>query len=198
MNSWAVQLLTLLAVALGALASFLSTRMLDRSRWRREEALRWDAKRLEVYGDFASAMQQYVNIAWRVCADIGLPSTVQPLAAEVGLPALATAESNLSAQWEKILLLGSPDVTLAAKNWRHEAWHLDWFARQLRSDTVEFVKATKDRRQARRRFYSAARADLGVSSGDIPAEVDETDAWWRQWDGEPPSDVDDDHRSANP
>jgi hypothetical protein len=186
MNSWAVQLLTLLAVALGALASFVSTRALDRSRWRREEALRWDTKRLEVYGDFASAIQRHINIAWRVCAGIGLPTTSQPLAAEVGLPALATAESELSVQFERILLLGSPDVTLAATNWRHEAWHLDWFARQLRSDTAEFVKATQDRREARRRFYSAARADLGVASGDIPAEVEETDAWWRQRDGELP------------
>jgi hypothetical protein len=49
MNLWAVQLLTLLGVALGALASFVSTRMLDRSRWQREEALRWDVKRLEAY-----------------------------------------------------------------------------------------------------------------------------------------------------
>jgi hypothetical protein len=47
MIPWAVQLITLLAVALGALASFVSTRLVDRSRWQREESLRWDGKRLE-------------------------------------------------------------------------------------------------------------------------------------------------------
>jgi hypothetical protein len=43
-ESWIVQLLTILAVAVGAVASFVSTRLVDRARWRREEALRWDSK----------------------------------------------------------------------------------------------------------------------------------------------------------
>jgi hypothetical protein len=52
-TSWTVQLITLLSVAVGALASFVSTRLVDRSRWRREESLRWDSKRLECYGEFS-------------------------------------------------------------------------------------------------------------------------------------------------
>ena len=178
MSSWAVQLLTLLAVALGAVASFVSTRMVDRTRWKREEVLRWDARRLEAYNDFASAILNYINIGFRISAGLGFPTGVQPLDAEVGLPALAAAESDLSVQWEKLLMLGSPDVILASKNWRQEAWHLDRFARQIRTDTAEFVQAGRDRRAARRRFYAAARADLGVTSGEIPADADVNDAWW--------------------
>jgi hypothetical protein len=37
----------------------------------------------------------------------------------------------LSVQWEKVLLLGSPDAISAAGTWRNEAWHLESFARKL-------------------------------------------------------------------
>jgi hypothetical protein len=72
----------------------------------------------------------------------------------------------------KHIVLGSPTVIAAAHAWREEAWHLEWFARRLRNDPAEFTKATQDRREARKRFYSVARVDLGIISGDIPAEVD--------------------------
>jgi hypothetical protein len=50
MEQWPIQLITLLGVTIGALASFVTTRLVDRSRWQREEALRWGTKRLESYG----------------------------------------------------------------------------------------------------------------------------------------------------
>lgn len=181
MSSWAVQLLTLVAVALGAFASYTSTRMIDRSRWQREEALRWDVKRPEAYSDFASALVTFGNIAWRISAAHGLAAGVHLLDPEVGLLDLAAAESEANVQWQKILLLGSPDVIAAAHKWREEAWHLEWFARRLRSDSKELTKATRDRREARKRFYSVARVDLGVITGNLPAEVDPVaSAWWRQ------------------
>jgi hypothetical protein len=198
MSSWAVQLLTLLAVALGALASFVSTRTLDRSRWRREEALRWDIKRLEAYSEFGIAILDFINIAWRISASHGFPTGAEPLDSEVGLPAMAEAESKLSVQWEKILLLGSPEAIKAADNWRNEAWHLEAFARQSLSDPAEFTKATQDRRAARRRFYSAARADLGIVSGEIPAGTGVADTWWRLRDGQPDSSAKSDRRPLDP
>lgn len=65
-------------------------------------------------------------------------------------------------------MLGSPEVIVAGQEWRNEARHLEWFARSLRTDVAEYTKATRDRRAARTRFYSAVRADLGVLSGEIP------------------------------
>ena len=198
MSSWAVQLLTIVAVALGAFASYISTRMVDRSRWQREEALRWDVKRLEAYSDFASALVKFGYIAWRISAAHGLVATEHLPEPEVGLPDLVTAESEVNVQWQKILLLGSPDVIAAAHKWREEAWHLEWFARRLRSDPKEFTKATRDRREARKRFYSVARVDLAVTTGNLPAEVDPVaSAWWRQADTELPTDEEANRGSSN-
>jgi hypothetical protein len=122
--SWTVQLITLLGVALGALASFVSTRLVDRSRWQREERLHWDTKRLDCYSDFSAAIMRYINIGYRMAASLGLSAVVEPLNTDSGIPALAT-----------------------------------------------FVITAQRRRDARSRFYAAVRADLGVVTGDIPADL---------------------------
>lgn len=171
MTSWTVQLITLLGVALGALASFVSTRLVDRGRWQREERLRWDGRRLDCYSEYSAAMMRFINTGFQLAAGRGLPAAVEPLGVRAGLPALAAAESELSIYWAQLLILGSPQVVAAAQEWRTEAWHLESFARGRDSDPAEFEAASAQRRAARARFYTAVRADLGVLSGDIPPET---------------------------
>lgn len=98
MTSWSTSLITLAAVAVGALLSFVSTRVTDRSRWQREEGLRWDARRLDTYSEFGSALLKFTNIAQRMSAGLGFPSGVQPLDGEAGRPALAAAGTELNVQ----------------------------------------------------------------------------------------------------
>jgi hypothetical protein len=167
MEPWAVQLLTLLGVAVGALASFISTRLLDRSRWQREEALRWDTRRLECYSEFGSDLRRFIAIAHRIAAGLGFPSNAQPLDSASGLAALADAEDEVSVKEERLLMFGSPAVVEAAQEWRRAAWHLEWFARGRRNDLVEYTQANQERREAQSRFYSVVRADLGIVS-EIP------------------------------
>ena len=59
---------------------------------------------------------------------------------------------QLNAKWQRILLLGSPDAIMAAKDWQDEVFHLEYFARRLRNDPAEFAQAALDRREARKRF----------------------------------------------
>jgi hypothetical protein len=100
------------------MATFISTRLVDRARWQREEALRWDAKRLDCYSEFAVAIKRFIAIAARLCAGLGLPETAQPLDPATGLPALAAADQDLSVKWEQVMMLGSPDAITAAREWR--------------------------------------------------------------------------------
>jgi hypothetical protein len=171
MTLWAVQIITLLGVALGALASFVSTRAIERSRWRREETLRWDSKRLECYGDFSAAMIRFITIEDRIAAKLGLPAVIEPQGGESGLTELAKAEAEVSLYWSQLLILASPEVVTAAQQWRNQAWLAESFARGHRSNATEFEAALRSRREARGRFYKAIRADLGIISGDIPADV---------------------------
>lgn len=180
LDSWLLQLLTLLGVAVGALASFMSTRALDRSRWRREEDLRWADKRLESYINFSSSIMAYITIGYRISAGLGLTKSVQPLDEATGLPALADAESALSVAWEQVMILGSPPVIRAAYAWRNEAWHLDRYARRvLHEGDGEFRKATEARRAAQRDFYAAVRADVGLAGGEVPV-LPRLDYKWHQ------------------
>jgi hypothetical protein len=149
----------------------VTTRFVDRSRWQREESLRWDTKRLECYSDFSAAIMRFINTGFQLAAGRGLPAAVGPLDAGAGLPTLAAAEAELSIYWAQLLILGSPQVVTAAQEWRAEAWHLESFATGRSSDPAEFEAASAQRRAARTRFYSAVRADLGITSGDIPADI---------------------------
>lgn len=167
MESWTVQLLTLLAVVVGACASFISTRLLDRSRWRREEALRWDSRRLECYIDFATTISRYVTIGYGLTAGYREMTHVQALDATIALPELARMEAELSEKLEQVRILGDPKVVATCEEWRREAIRLDSFARGIRSNADEYEEATQARRAARERFYSAVRADLGIVSGEL-------------------------------
>ena len=73
-------------------------------------------------------------------------------------------------------MLGSPDAITAARDWRQVAWHLEWFARGLRNDAAEYAQVSEDGWAARDRFYAAARADLGIVSGEMP-DLNLPQAW---------------------
>src|SRR5580693_6270 len=102
--------------------------------WQREENLRWYSRRQECYIEFSSVIMQYINVGHRMAAGIGQPTAVEQLTADAGLPALASAESDLSLCWARLLILGSSEAIRAAQDWRSEAWQLESFARGRRND----------------------------------------------------------------
>ena len=114
---------------------------------------------------------QFINVEDRISGGLGLPAAVEPLNADPGLPALATAEADVSLYWAQLLILGSPGVVKAAQDWRNEAWQLESFARGYRNDPADFATAAQHRREARQRFYTAVRVDLGIITGDIPVDL---------------------------
>lgn len=114
---------------------------------------------------------QFINIEDRMSAGLGLPAAVEPLNAAPGLPALATAEADVTLYWAQLLILGSSEVVKAAQDWRNEAWQLESFARGYRNDPADFATAAQHRREARLRFYTAVRADLGIITEDIPVDL---------------------------
>ena len=138
--------------------------------------MRWDTRRLHCYGEFAAAIKRHIGISDRVCAGLGLPAGAQPLDPASGLAILAAAEDDLSVKWEQVLMLGSPDAIAAARDWRHAAWRLEWLARGLREGAAEYTQANLEVGSARKRFYAAARGELGIASGDIP-DLGQPPAW---------------------
>jgi hypothetical protein len=50
------QLPTLVGVLVGAAATYVATSTAERSRWRRQQSVRWDIHRYEAYAEYAHAL----------------------------------------------------------------------------------------------------------------------------------------------
>ncbi|MFF3858326.1 hypothetical protein [Streptomyces sp. NPDC002209] len=149
----------------GALASYLGATLMERSRWRRQLATRWDERRLESYIRYADAIKRFVSVAGRLAAAKGLFDLPQPLGAEAGLELLAEAELERGYAFETVLLMGDAETVSAARALQRQAWVLEQFARDQRSGTAEdWTRAFREFQDRRDAFYVAARKSLGVSA----------------------------------
>lgn len=84
-----------------------------------------------------------------------------------GEAALVAAEVERTMKWESVLLLGASEVIIAARAWHQSAFRLDRMALGRQSDMAwdEAVEAVS---RARRAYYEAAKADLGIGIGSEP------------------------------
>ncbi|GGJ78780.1 hypothetical protein GCM10010123_05890 [Pilimelia anulata] len=158
----AQQVWTLAAVAVGSALTFLAGFLTERSRWRRQHAVRWDERRVEVYAEYARALREWTTLGQRLAAGHGLDHPAQPLDPAEGYPQLAAAQGACLARWEAVLLLGDEATMAAAHAWQRQVYQLVGFARGLRDDPAAFQRLRHAIGVARRDFYLAARADMGV------------------------------------
>jgi hypothetical protein len=165
------QLPTLLGVLVGVLATWIATSAAERARWRRDQSVRWDEKRLAAYTEYSHAVKQMISAATRLqeqrSGQAGLAPARARAALAAGEAALAAAEDERTVKWESVLMLGSSNVITMARAWHQSAFRLEWIALGRASDASwdEAIEATS---QARRAYYQAAKADLGVSPGSEP------------------------------
>jgi hypothetical protein len=172
MASLGTQLATILAVFVGAAASFAFSQLAERFRWKRESSERWDEKALDVYIDYVNSTGRFEILATRMIAARGLDTHGSaPVDLTVGADDLARAESDLTERWASLLLLAPTDVISAAQRWRHAIWHIEWFARGLLNDETEYAIAAEEVDAARDSFIDAARSDLRLTKGPLPAIV---------------------------
>ncbi|RSM36091.1 hypothetical protein DMA12_41670 [Amycolatopsis balhimycina DSM 5908] len=171
MQAFLQQLPALIGVVIGALASFAATSAAERSRWRRTQSVRWDERRLTAYAEYASAVKKVISLSVRIAAHRGIHPDIDALPPEEGLPALAAAEEERTVKWETVLLLGTGSTVVAARAWHESAFRLQRIAsgREVELSWSEAIDAVS---KARRRFYEAAKADIGIALGDVPESYD--------------------------
>lgn len=166
------QLLVLLGVGVGALATYATTSLSDRTRWKRERAARWDEARMRAYADYANAVKKLVHLSRRVAAGRGLTRIAEPLSPNVeAIEALSDAEAERGRAWESVLLLGEPETIRAGRIWHQAAWRLYGYALGYITDNDQFAPASIEADRARGTFYEQARRDLGVSGGTLPTRI---------------------------
>ncbi|MFC0100992.1 hypothetical protein ACFFKH_26185 [Micromonospora marina] len=160
-----LQLPALVGVLVGAVATYLTTAAQERSRWRRQQAIRWDERRLAAYSDYAHAVKKGTSIAVRLAATRGVYQDDFWFGGETSEAELIDAEEERTTKWEAVLMLGDEAVVAAAREWHQVMFRLMRLAVGQSSD-LTWHEAVHAAGQARGRFYAAVRRDLGVKFGE--------------------------------
>jgi hypothetical protein len=170
MRDFLIQLPAILGVIIGALGTLLVTSLTDRARWRRDQAVRWDTRRLDAYVAYTATVKEIHTLARRVSAPYRRSSKSRPIDREQGLELLAEANARRTKAWEAMLLLGDETTVTAARAWQDAVAAEENLCSGDSIDEIdemEWQSAIEAVDQARDRFYLAARENLGVHGGSV-------------------------------
>jgi hypothetical protein len=168
-NTFLGQLPALAGVILGIAGTILATFVADRERWKRNQASRWDEKRLNAYTEYAKALKDVHKLAFRLTASRISVNGSTPTERGIGLELLEQAESAQTIAWEAVLLPGDEPTVTAARQWRNAVGRLGDFARDStdKDESAEWMTAVRAADELRDGFYSAARRSLNMGGGSV-------------------------------
>ncbi|MHA5047721.1 hypothetical protein [Streptomyces sp. SD15] len=165
MSAFIQQLPALIGVVIGALGSYLAIVRGDRARFRREQAVRWEERRLAAYSDYARCLKKTVTLTYRVAAHLEIDPHPHPLTPQEAAPQMAEALDARDPAWESLLLLGAPDVVETARAWVVVAIDMERVVQEP-TPSSETWQALLERQRARREaYYTAVRSDLALPPG---------------------------------
>ena len=167
MTNFLNQLPAILGVMVGALGTLLVTSFTDRARWRRDQAIRWDARRLDAYVALAATVKEIHALALRVSAPYRRYSQSRPIDREQALELLTEANARRTKAWEAVLLLGDEATVTVARAWQDAVGAEEYLCSGGSIDETEWQSAVEAVDQARDRFYLAARESLNVHGGSV-------------------------------
>ncbi|MER5428159.1 hypothetical protein [Streptomyces sp. NPDC002588] len=165
MSAFLQQLPALIGVVIGALGSYLAVVRSDGARFRREQAARWEERRLSVYGDYARALKKSVNLAYRVASHLGNDPHPHPLSPAEAEPLLAEATDGRDPAGEALIMLGSREVVDRAREWVTAVMDMERFMRAGTVDPVAWQALLERQRAGREGYYTAVREDLALPPG---------------------------------
>jgi hypothetical protein len=176
LNDLVRQLPTLIGVIVGALTSYLATSANERSRWRKEQYVRWDERRIAAYAEYSESLKKKAYCYLRIAAGNGLNVRAQPFHDKADqVQSSREIEVERSARWEKILLLGDQAVVSAAQQYGETIFALGDLAETSKIDEHEWLRIVQGMTAARGYFYNAMRHDLEIKSGSL--EYDPMLSW---------------------
>jgi hypothetical protein len=167
MSALTQQLPALLGVVVGTGGAILATGIADRNRWQRQQAARWDERRLQAYVDFANAVKEVHTYGLRI-AERDNPGSGHRVDREDALGKMEDADIRRTKAWESVLLLGDAETVLAAREWRSSVTEIMYFAQGVAPAGFALADAVTRANTGRDRFYDAARASLGIRGTATP------------------------------
>ncbi|MER0477902.1 hypothetical protein ABR737_06015 [Streptomyces sp. Edi2] len=165
MSAFIQQLPALIGVVIGALGSYLASMRGDQARFRREQAARWEDRRLTTYADFARALKKSVTLTYRLAAHLGNDPHPHPLSPEEAASHLADATDARDPAGEALLMLGTPHVVEKARTWVVVVMEMEGFLRDRTHSPEAWSDLLARQRAAREGYYAAVRRDLALPPG---------------------------------
>jgi hypothetical protein len=169
------QLLTIAAVLLGAMTTYLTNYWSERQRIRRELLTRWDDRKLDAYENYVDRVRAAVFLAVELyehreairASDAPEPELRADLANAIRLQGRA---------FERIMLLAGDEVIEAAHTLNAASRAVDWQATGKQPGTLaDWRNRNREVFAAINAFHEAARIDLGVTgsvTGDTHPDRD--------------------------
>lgn len=159
------QLPALIGVVLGSGMTFSATYWVDRTRWRREQTIRWDERKFSIYLDYSNAVKDLVTIAARLATNEPLESGIGPLERTAeNFDKLDAAEARRTLASEALRLLVDPDTGTAAREMTRCAWDLCRLVRKEPGrDDSQWKRAFADYEIVRDDYLMCARKALKIT-----------------------------------
>jgi hypothetical protein len=164
------QIVTIVAVVVGAGMSYLVTALGDRSRDRREVARSWVDRKLVAYTRYSDDAKSLAMVARQIAADLGLHDAAPEAAGERDmLAALSEAELRRSASYEAVKLLGDTGTLRATRELNETVHRLEWIAsKKLHPTTAQWDRSWQLYAEAAEEFRRNVRAELGIPGSLLP------------------------------
>ncbi|WP_369229954.1 hypothetical protein AB5J56_03675 [Streptomyces sp. R21] len=166
MSAFIQQLPALIGVIVGALGSYLVVVRGDQVRFRREQAARWEERRLAVYSEYARYLKKSITLTYRVASHLGNDPHPHPLSPEDAAPLLAEAAVGRDPAGEALLLLGSDEVVQKAREWVLVVIEMERFLDDRIQDPEGWQALLERQRASRGLYYAAIRRDLSLPPGN--------------------------------
>lgn len=165
MSAFLQQLPALFGVVIGALGSYVALVRSDRARFDREQAARWEERKLAVYAEYARTLKKSVTLTYRVAAHLGNDPHPHPMSPQQAAPLMAEATEARDPSGEALILLGSPQVVERARTWVVSVMEMERFLREETRDPGAWQALMERQRIGRERYYAAVREDLALPPG---------------------------------
>jgi hypothetical protein len=160
----ATQLPALIGVVVGSVLSYGGGALTERSKRKRSQEVRWDARRVEAYSQYAAAVKRQTRLCQRIAAARGMGPRSDPLDVTAAAPLLAQVREVRSVAIEAVLLLGDNATVSAAHDWDFAVSDLAHLLVDTEATESEFLELFHRVNTQRDHFYTAARNSLQVAT----------------------------------
>jgi uncharacterized membrane protein YccC len=170
----AAQVITLIAVVVGAITSFIATSLSERRRFQREQAQQWTDRKLESYAAYLECAKEMNQLSRRIAAARGIGKRVPELAEENATQLLAEAEARRANASERVNLIGDAATVAAIRELNKEVWRLEWIARgKLTPDDEEWESCNQSLVRALNLVHQRIREELRIPGRFLPRAIGE-------------------------